>query len=824
MVTVAETAVEDAHQLLLESVSVIDSGFTVFDQNDRLVLCNDNYLKIYETSRDLIVPGARFEDIIREGAKRGQYKQAIGDVEGWVSRRLAAHQNPSGIGIEQELDDGRWMLVVESKTPRGYIVGSRLDITASKQAEFKQKQLARALRLVTDCNTTLVHSSDEQRLLSDICRQIVESGGYMMAWIGFARADVEKSVLPVAQYGFDACKLDSSCISWSANQEVIQSPTSMAIRTGLRQIETNFRQRKDLPPWVRDLVENGCQSAVAFPLKINDLVIGNLTIYSAAIGAFEDDEIKLLTEMADNVAFGIQTLRARAELDRYREMLEQKVVERTAAIEKMAENTRLFIKQAPIAIAMFDQEMNYMEASGRWLDDYGLAHRDWCGRNHYAMHPDLPAVWTQVHQRALAGETLRDDEALWVHTDGTRQWLRWAVIPWNDGSGQIGGIIISAEDITARKLAEDQLRFAVADAERANMAKSRFLAAASHDLRQPLAALSIYAGSLKGHVTPKGETLLANLSDCVDSLSELLVDLLDLSKLDAGVVSPNLRDFSLSEVLDPLLAAHEPSAMLKGLQLRYLPSAMVVRSDPVLLRRIIGNLLSNAVRYTEQGGVLVACRRQNGKVWLEVWDTGIGIAAENAAEIFEEFKQLDQARTRGSGLGLAIVARTASLLGLAIRMQSRPGRGSLFAIELLPGLPLTEAPPAVTPVAAFRVLNVALVEDSKVVREAITFSLQYAGHRVTSAATGADLRELLRDMTPDILVADYRLPHDETGFNVIESLRAKTRNLPAILLTGDTDPRLVREMAEHGVAVLHKPVDLETLLAYLDELTGPARA
>jgi CheY-like chemotaxis protein len=244
-----------------------------------------------------------------------------------------------------------------------------------------------------------------------------------------------------------------------------------------------------------------------------------------------------------------------------------------------------------------------------------------------------------------------------------------------------------------------------------------------------------------------------------------------------------------------------------------------VHSDPVLLHRIVGNLLSNAVRYTERGGILIACRRQGGKTWLEVWDTGIGIPADKTSEIFEEFKQLDEgARTRGSGLGLAIVARTASLLGLTIRLRSRPQRGSLFAIELPPGRPLSAAPGIATTEVAQHSLRIALVEDNNALREALAFSLQDAGHEVTAAASGADLRARLGEAAPDVLLTDYRLPRGETGLDVINEMRTRHHELPAILLTGDTDPRLVREMAECGVSLLHKPVNLQTLLSYLDRL------
>jgi len=379
---------------------------------------------------------------------------------------------------------------------------------------------------------------------------------------------------------------------------------------------------------------------------------------------------------------------------------------------------------------------------------------------------------------------------------------------------------LAVTDISERKREADLLRQAKAEAERANNAKSRFLAAASHDLRQPLAALSLYMTMLRDRLAPPDQPLLANMKDCIGSLSGLLTDLLDLSKLEAGVVTPNRSDFPVADLLASLASVHGPEAQLKGLRLRCISSAVTAYTDPVLYKRILGNLIDNAIRYTRRGGVLIGCRRRQGKTWVEVRDTGIGIPADKTADIFEEFKQLgDEARTRGSGLGLAIVAKTAALLGLEIRVRSWPGRGSLFAVEL----PLGQAPLLLAQEprgGVCHALRVALVEDNAMVREAFVLGLQGAGHQVVAAATGALVRDELGDLAPDIVVSDYRLGRGETGFDVITALRAAMgADLPAILITGDTDPSLMRSMADRGIVVLHKPVDLETLLAYLEDLT-----
>lgn len=376
-------------------------------------------------------------------------------------------------------------------------------------------------------------------------------------------------------------------------------------------------------------------------------------------------------------------------------------------------------------------------------------------------------------------------------------------------------------DITARKVGEAVLQAAKLEAEQANDAKSRFLAAASHDLRQPLSALSLYLGVLKRQSSPADAPLLENMGNCVVSLNELLTDLLDLSKLQAGVVTPAMNSFAVADFLIHLSAMHAPEAARKGLRLRCRTSSLTACTDPVLFRRIVDNLIANALRYTDSGGVLVGCRQRQGKAWIEVWDTGIGIPAEKTGEIFEEFRQLgNDMRNRGSGLGLSIVAKAAALLDLQIRVRSQVGAGSLFAIEL----PLGKAQKTVaqhSPTA--RPLRIALVEDNPGVLNALVCALESTGHQVVAAASGVELLGLLGDAAPELVISDYRLAGGQTGFDVILTVRqAFGEQLPALLVTGDTDPALL-DLAGRGIVVQHKPLDLDALQACMAQLTDRRR-
>ena len=377
---------------------------------------------------------------------------------------------------------------------------------------------------------------------------------------------------------------------------------------------------------------------------------------------------------------------------------------------------------------------------------------------------------------------------------------------------------IHLEELVISRTSE--LVAANAEAKKANTDKSRFLAAASHDLRQPLLALSLYVSLLKTGNSSANGNLPVKIKECVASLNEMLTDLLDISKLDAGVLKPRPTDFDVDDLLTTLISVHSAEADLKGLNLYVRCAGAVARTDPHLLQRILGNLVANAVRYTDKGGILVACRRHQGKLWVEVWDTGIGIPEDKTGIIFEEFRQLgDDARSRGSGLGLSIVAKTAALLGLQIRVRSRPGRGSMFAVELPPGrssnlqqLPITR------PIA--RPLRIGVVEDNAMVLEALVLALDGSGHEVVAARNGRAFLERLEQRAPDIVISDYRLGAGETGFDVIAAAKDQFGNdLPAAIVTGDTDPALVRIMADRGIAMFYKPLDIETLLRCIGELT-----
>jgi len=362
----------------------------------------------------------------------------------------------------------------------------------------------------------------------------------------------------------------------------------------------------------------------------------------------------------------------------------------------------------------------------------------------------------------------------------------------------------------------------------ANRAKSRFLAAASHDLRQPMHALGLFVTQLNHRITdPDTLHLTGRIEAAVTALQGLLDALLDVSRLDAGVVNANLSDFPVSSLLERIETAFAPDATNRGLHFRVKRCPLGVRSDPLLLERILINLVANALRYTERGGILVGCRRRGDHVRLEVWDTGIGIAPEHQQAIFQEFYQVgnpERDRTRGLGLGLSISARLARLLGGRIDVRSVSGRGSVFSVEVPRAKETRASPPVDLTSGVEEILkgsSVLIVDDDALVREALAGLMNHWGCNVMIAADGEQaLAAVSQSGRPlDAVLCDYRLPGGETGSDVIRRLRERNGpDLPAALITGDTAPERMREARASGIPILHKPVQPARLRALLEHL------
>ena len=487
-------------------------------------------------------------------------------------------------------------------------------------------------------------------------------------------------------------------------------------------------------------------------------------------------------------------------------------------------------------------------AQGRHAEARALC-EDCLARRPSGINHNAPAEWLRTHQAAAtACEALGDLAATVRHLREGQQLYEELV----GRSARAKRLTLEIEfelDRERRERDAAQRRQQAAEAERArldalnhaleaaSLAKSRFLAAASHDLRQPVHALALQVAALRAHLTtaPQFE-MAARIDRCVGALAGMFNTLLDLSRIDAGVVEPALQPVALPMLLARLVEEQWPEAQRKGLRLalRLPPGAAATpptaRSDPALLERLLRNLIVNALKYTHQGGVLLSLRQRRvgefGVRWhIEVWDTGVGIEPTEQARVFDEFYQvprpeaLPAPREEGLGLGLAIVQRLAALLGHPVRLQSRPARGTRFSVEL-EGCAAALPPPLPLPAGDAPLgLRLAVVEDDAEVRDAMRSLLGQWGCEVSDGDSAEAVLAGSRGRRPDAVLADLRLPGGRSGLAEVARLRAAWgAELPVLLVTGETAPHQLRSLRESGLPWLAKPVPLAELHRWLARL------
>lgn len=431
---------------------------------------------------------------------------------------------------------------------------------------------------------------------------------------------------------------------------------------------------------------------------------------------------------------------------------------------------------------------------------------------------------TQAVQRLAQGDL---DARVAPDSDGVVRSLE-------DGVNAMASALKSAQAHLEQRVADatEQLAQKKEEAEHANQAKSRFLAAASHDLRQPLHALGLFVASLTDKPLPdEVRRTVTQIDKSVVAMQDLLDALLDISRLDAGTVTPKLADFPVYRLLSAMETSYALNAERKGIELRTVPSSVAVRSDPILLERILHNLVSNAVRYTARGKVLLGCRRRGAHLRIEVWDTGVGIAADQLRLIFDEFYRVTDplAEERGLGLGLAIVDRLARLLGHKISVRSVPGKGSMFAIDVPCAIGAAAEGEAVAPAAdsaEFPATLIMVIDDDHAALAATRTLFESWGCRVLTAGSGTEAEAQLRKRPerPGLFVCDYRLSHTETGIELLDRLRTLTRgDTPAVVISADTSIEVQRAAEASGYPLLHKPLRPAKLRALTHHLLTRAR-
>ena len=553
-------------------------------------------------------------------------------------------------------------------------------------------------------------------------------------------------------------------------------------------------------------------------------------------------------------------------------VLEQKIRERTLELEralhKLEDSNRDIARAKELADTMRTRLFEAIESVNEGFALFDSADRlVLCNRKYLS-------YWPSVAGRIQAGIRFNDLVAMVAAAGAVSEpppdvWLRERMehrhdlkgvflnrlsdgrwIQVNERRTRDGGIVGVYTDITVIKHEEerrraseqaeksalmilnDQLQQAKSQADQANLSKTRFIAAASHDLLQPLNAARLFVSALADLEQPAGNIeLVENIDVALASVEDLLSALLDISKLDAGAVTPEVTDFPLRGILAPLATEYAAVAAERGIDLKVVGTGAVVRSDMRLLRRIVQNFLSNALRYVQGGRVVVGCRRTGDGIRIEVWDNGPGIPRDKIAEIFQEFRRLDtpvtKGRDRGMGLGLAIVDRVARMLDHPVTVRSEPGRGSVFAVTVPRGTERRAVRPA--SVAARPMTNrlagtsVLVLDNEPAVVAGMEALLRGWACDVVSATNGDEALALLSGMPqpPDLLIADYHLDDGALGVNEVARLRAACgRILPAVIVTANRTPELADEAKAAGCLVLNKPVKPAQLRAVMSGLVG----
>lgn len=370
------------------------------------------------------------------------------------------------------------------------------------------------------------------------------------------------------------------------------------------------------------------------------------------------------------------------------------------------------------------------------------------------------------------------------------------------------------------------LAVARAGAEEANRSKTRFLRAASHDLLQPLAAARLFLSALTDtQLDPLQRELTGRLAGAFESVEELMHAVLDISRLDSQRIEFHRKPVDLDKLFRRLAVEYAPMAEAGGLRLSFVPTSAVVDSDPTFLRRIAQNLISNAIKYTETGGVVVGVRRRRGRVWLEVHDSGPGIGKADRSRIFDEFQRaVPDGGPQGMGLGLSIVRRACTKLGHPIEVDSTPGRGTVFRVGLNAVDPAAGAGAgdAASP-RGLRSRVVLIVENDAAMRRGYELMLGGSLGMVVRATGGTAeaLAAMGQDDPPDVILADYNLDNGDTGIAAIRALRAAAgQPVPAVMVTAQRDARIARDCADEGVPLVEKPVGADELAAALLQATS----
>nr|WP_317850792.1 hybrid sensor histidine kinase/response regulator NahK/ErcS' [Pseudomonas sp. A-B-19] len=778
----ARLRAETAHQHLIDAIESISDAFVLFDAEQRIVLFNSRFKAFWSNSRVRINAGMRLTEVKRLMMNNPLFTE---EPRGHADENLL-----------YRLQNGRWLQVSERPTQEGGRVILFTDITDVKLSETMRREQAVAQK-----------SHLLQRAVDNLSQGVamVSAEGILELW---NRRFLELSGLaPVAAHRPFAEVIADSELN-------LLTPAS---RDG------NGRPIRE------------CEQ------RLFDGRVLEIRTHPLPAGGF----VNTFTDITE----------------RY---------QHAEALSESEHWIRLITDHVPALIAYLNADLVY-EFTNKVYEEW------YCWPRGVMLGQSLREVHSEQHYqrlesyvaRALAGESVTFEFAETNVNNQERYMLR-SYVPNRLASGEVVGIFVLIRDITERRrtaealhqayqnlelrvrertaelttlndqllreiderrLVESRLREAKQEAEQANLSKTKFLAAVSHDLLQPLNAARLFTSALLERREPmSSEVLVRNVSNSLEDVENLLGTLVDISKLDAGVIKADIVPFALSELLDNLAAEYTQVARSEGLQLHFIGCSALVRSDIQLLARILRNLLSNAIRYTCSGRVVLGCRRHHQCLTIEVWDSGMGIAEHRLEEIFQEFKRGDVQRPdqdRGLGLGLAIVEKIAGILGHRIHVRSWPGRGSMFSVEV----PLSATAPQPSPalqmsepmLERLRGARIWVLDNDATICAGMRTLLEGWGCRVVTALSEEDLARQVDNYhaEADLLIADYHLDNDRNGVDAVARINARRASpIPAMMITANYSNELKQQIRELGHTLMHKPVRPMKLKTAMSHLLG----
>ncbi|WP_091815714.1 hybrid sensor histidine kinase/response regulator [Marinobacter mobilis] len=766
----AREEAETARQRLVDAIESIADGFVLFDQDQRLILSNSRFRSYWRGTGESILPGDSVDEVRAKGVACGLI--------------VEEHSGPAAEGRVYQLSNGRWVQMTERTTREGGLVVLYSDITDVKHSEAARREKALA---------------DKSRLLQatvDNLSQgvvLVNPDGRPEIW--------NDRFLNLTGLAADQVSTDRNLRALMASATVPLLHPGSANRGQSQYLEQIHR-------------------------RIDGTVV-EVKTHPMPDGGF----VNTYTDITERYQYA-------------------------ETLEESERWIRVVTDHVPALIAYVGADLT--------VQFYNKVYEAWYGQGRASLlnmpldqvhDPDLYQRLMPKVRQALAGESVtfefEEDDAR-----GSRHYMLRSYVPNRDVRGEVVGFFVLIRDITDRRrtalaleqaydnlerrvkertsaltglnnqlrqeineraAVEARLRDAKLEAERANLSKTKFLAAVSHDLLQPLNAARLFTSALLEHsFGPKAENLVRSVSTSLDDVENLLGTLVDISKLDAGVIKADVTAFDLRDLLNNLAREFRQMADSEGLQLDFVPSSAVVKTDSQLLARILRNFLTNAIRYTVQGRIVLGCRRQRDHVLLQVWDTGPGIPSDKLSEIFQEFKRIQPAGAaadKGLGLGLAIVDKIARILGHEITVDSVEGRGSVFSVRVplgqldhRAGKDDAEFPVPAQDIEGARIW---VIDNDLAICQGMQTLLQGWGCDVLTAVSLEDLDTKVRIATDpvDVILADYHLDNDEVGVDVVAAINGcRQQQVPVVMITANYTNELKQDIRDRGYLLMNKPV------------------